>query len=108
MPRWVMHCLIAWTMAALLTVPAVALASDETEADRPEATPYDPALDAGATLDAALARAAERETLVLLVMGANWCHDSRALAGWLETPRFEALLDDAFEPVFVNVASKCS
>jgi thiol-disulfide isomerase/thioredoxin len=40
---------------------------------------------------------------VLLVMGANWCHDSRALAGWLETPRFAALVAERYELVFVNV-----
>jgi len=37
------------------------------------------------------------------VMGGNWCHDSRALAGWLETPRFTALVAERYELVFVNV-----
>ena len=40
---------------------------------------------------------------VLLVMGANWCHDSRALAGWLGTERFTALIDERYELVFVNI-----
>ncbi|MCM0001048.1 MAG: thioredoxin family protein, partial [Erythrobacter sp.] len=40
---------------------------------------------------------------VLLVMGANWCHDSRALAGWLETPRFAALAAAHYELVYVDV-----
>ena len=40
---------------------------------------------------------------VLLVMGANWCHDSRALAGWLETPRFQQLVDAEYELVYVNI-----
>lgn len=71
--------------------------------DHPEATPYNPELDAASAVDAALARAAENDRRVLLVMGANWCHDSRALAGWLETERFERLVADQFELVFVNV-----
>ena len=69
----------------------------------PEAQLYHAARDATADVDAALARAAERDTRVLLVMGANWCHDSRALAGLLETPRFAALVDDRYELVFVNI-----
>jgi len=54
-------------------------------------------------VDAALTRASANGTRVLLVMGANWCHDSRALAGWLETPRFAALVGERYELVFVNV-----
>jgi thiol-disulfide isomerase/thioredoxin len=73
--------------------------------DYPEATSYDVSEDAGADVDAALARASESGKRVLLVMGANWCHDSRALAGWLGTPRFEAMIDKKFELVFVNVGT---
>ena len=68
----------------------------------PEARSYDPLIDADAAVEAAMARANERGTRVLLVMGANWCHDSRALAGWLETPRFAALVAEHFELVFVD------
>ncbi|MXO92246.1 thioredoxin family protein [Erythrobacter arachoides] len=69
----------------------------------PEATPFDPAADAAAALDAALLRAAETDRRVLLVTGANWCHDSRALAGWLGTDRFRQLADEHFEVVHVDV-----
>ena len=54
-------------------------------------------------VDAALAKASQRGTRLLLVMGANWCHDSRALAGWLETQRFAELVEREFELVYVNV-----
>lgn len=56
-----------------------------------------------ADVDAALARASAGRKRVLLVMGGNWCHDSRALAGWLETPRFTALVAERYELVFVDV-----
>ena len=86
---------------------ALALAGCATtgvpKADHPEARSYDAARDASAAADAALVRAAQRDTRVLVVLGANWCHDSRALAGWLETPRFAALVADKYELVFVNV-----
>ena len=92
----------ALCLASCATVPADTPPPVAEEA-HPEATPYDPAIDATAAVDEALARAAERGTKVLLVMGGNWCHDSRALAGWLETPRFAALVAEHFEPVYVNV-----
>lgn len=71
--------------------------------DYPEATSYDVSDDAEGDVDAALARAAESDKRVLLVMGANWCHDSRALAGWLATDRFKALVEREYELVFVNI-----
>lgn len=93
---------------ALAFTPAIvtAEAKDEAAADKaahPEARPYDPAQNAAAAVDAALARASERGTLALVVLGANWCHDSRALAGWLAADRFRQLTDDKFEVVYVNV-----
>ena len=71
--------------------------------DYPEAASYDVSEDAEADVDAALERARENSTRVLLVMGANWCHDSRALAGWLGTERFAGLIEREYELVFVNV-----
>lgn len=69
----------------------------------PEAKSFTVTPDAMGDVDAALTRAAANGKRVLLVMVANWCHDSRALAGWLETPRFAALVAERYELVFVNV-----
>lgn len=88
---------------ALLFLAGVMLsATPLSAAEHPEARPYDETADASADVDAAVERAAGREALVLVVMGANWCHDSRALAGLLGTPRFSALLDERYELVFVD------
>ncbi len=84
------------------TTPAEQSAEAQVPA-HPEATSYAVTANPMAEVDAALARAAAEDTRLLLVMGANWCHDSRALAGWLGTERFTALLDDHFELVFVNI-----
>ncbi|MBX9617019.1 MAG: thioredoxin family protein [Caulobacteraceae bacterium] len=59
--------------------------------------------NASADVDAALARARQSGKRVLLVMGANWCSDSRALAGWLATHRFAELIERKYELVFVNI-----
>lgn len=72
-------------------------------AHHPEARSYDASRSASADIDSALRRAIRNNRRVLLVMGANWCHDSRALAGWLETPRFTQLIARDYELVFVNV-----
>ncbi|NNC73565.1 MAG: thioredoxin family protein [Sphingomonadaceae bacterium] len=78
-------------------------AAAETEADHPEARPYDAESEAMAEVTVALARAALFRKRVLLVMGANWCHDSRGLAGWFETPRFAQMLARDYELVFVDI-----
>lgn len=86
-----------------LALGACATTSDIAAPAHPEARSYAVTPDAMADVDAALARASANGKRVLLVMGANWCHDSRALAGWLETERFAALVAEHYELVFVNV-----
>lgn len=71
--------------------------------DYPEAASFVVSTDPVGDVDRALALASANNTRVLLIMGANWCHDSRALAGWLETPRLAALVAQSFELVFVNI-----
>ena len=73
-----------------------------TEA-RPEVRSYPADAHASADVDAALARARQSGKRVLLVMGANWCGDSRALAGWLATERFAELIQRKYELVFVDI-----
>lgn len=85
---------------------AAALAACATVPDAPsypEARPYSVTANAPSEVDAALARAAASGKRVLLVMGANWCHDSTALAGWLATPRFAALTAARYDVVYVDV-----
>ncbi len=91
--------------AALVLVGCATVADRVTHSghDYPEARSYAVSEDAVADVDAALANASANNKRVLLVMGANWCHDSRALAGWLATERFAQLVDAKYELVFVNV-----
>ena len=97
--------IIAGLAAALLLVGCATVVDSVAGSahDYPEARSYAVSDDAMADVDAALASAAEGDKRVLLVMGANWCHDSRALAGWLGTERFTALIDERYELVFVNI-----
>ncbi len=72
----------------------------------PDYTPYDLKADAMANVDAALARAQENGHKVIVVMGANWCHDSRGFAARMDKPAFKALLADHYEVVYVGVGEK--
>ena len=86
-----------------LALAACAGAGPAIRTHGPQALAYEAAADASGAVDAALARANANGKRVLLVLGANWCHDSTALAGWLETPRFAALVAQSYEVAFVNV-----
>lgn len=77
--------------------------SEHPAHDYPEAESYTVADDPMGEVDGALARAGASGKRVLVVMGANWCHDSRALAGRLENGRIGRLVADRFELVFINV-----
>ena len=91
-------------LAALAAALALAACATTRPAPTyPEAASFDVSENAMGDVDAALARATSLGKRVLLVMGANWCHDSRALAGWLETPRIAELVAARYELVFVNI-----
>jgi Thioredoxin-like len=93
------------TLAALLFAAGLCLSTlvSATETTHPESKIYDAARDAPADVSAALARAKASSKRTILVMGANWCHDSRALAGWFESTRFKAMLTPLYEIVYVDV-----
>lgn len=92
-------------LASGLLVVGFAMIGDGGHASRDyaEAESYIVSDDAMADVNAAMRRAAVAEKRVLLVMGANWCHDSRALAGWLKSKRIAALVEREYELVFVNI-----
>lgn len=99
------RAILAGVFSALMLAGCATVVSKVAQSshDYPEAKSYTVSNDAAADVDAALARAAETDKRVLVVMGANWCHDSRALAGWLETERIAALVETEYELVFVNI-----
>lgn len=94
-------------LCVLLATPEAVYAAELTEAAaHPEARPFDEKADAAAQIDAALGRARSRGHDTILIFGANWCHDSRALAGWFATPRFKAMLDTRYQLVWIDVGMK--
>lgn len=100
-------------MALLATCMTSACATDQNyrpiaSAHHPEARPFDedPSLVAQNIVDQTLENAAVSGKHAMIVMGANWCHDSRALAGWFETPRFAALLNEEYSVAYIDVGQK--
>ncbi len=80
---------LAMLGAAVLLAGCTTMAGERI--DHPEAALYDSGQDAASALANAKEEARQTGSLVLAVFGANWCHDSRAMAGWLETERFRSL-----------------
>ena len=71
-----------------------------------EPRPYDKSADARTDVEAAIARANVSGKMALIVMGANWCHDSRGLAAQFEKSKFQTLIKDHYELVYVDVGQK--
>jgi thiol-disulfide isomerase/thioredoxin len=88
---------------AIFALLVAAPAETNTAPAHPEAALYDPSRAAQTDVDAALARAKAANQRLILVMGANWCHDSKGLAGWFETPRFKSMLAAKYQLVYVDV-----
>lgn len=67
--------------------------------------PYDADANSMVDVDKALARARVRGTKVMVVIGANWCHDSRGFAARLDKPEFQTLIEDNYELVYVSAGT---
>lgn len=67
--------------------------------------PHDEAANAKADLEQALAAARSSQRPVLVVFGANWCQDCRALDTALKTPKNAELIAKEFVLVKVDVGN---
>ncbi len=78
---------------------------DAVADEHPEARVYTEGSEVHFSIADAFTEAAISDKRVIIVMGANWCHDSRALAGWFETPRFKTMLKPLYEIVYVDAGT---
>lgn len=85
------------------SVPAPLVATESK--GHPESHAYFANRNAQTDLEHALVEAKRTGKTVLIIMGANWCHDSVGLAGWLDTPRFMNLMRDRYTMVYVDVGT---
>jgi len=84
------------------TAPA---AKSSHAAENAEYRVYDADANSMADVDAVLMRAGERGTKALIVIGANWCHDSRGMAARLDRPEFKTLITENYELVYVSAGT---
>ena len=92
-----------------LLVANTVLASD----DNPEnnsATPaqisgelYLPSDNPITAVEAVIQSARENDKLALVILGANWCHDSRGLASRFHQEPMKSLIEESYETIFVDV-----
>lgn len=71
--------------------------------DRYATIAFDPKADVQGQLESHLARAKLTNRKLLVIMGANWCHDSGALANLIDTPRFADMVAQNYEVLFIDV-----
>jgi thioredoxin-related protein len=89
-----------------MTTPAAPADSPPVERNgNPESMVFFADRNAQIDVDKALEEAKISGKNVLMIMGANWCHDSVGLAGWLASPRFMAMMRDHYITVYIDVGT---
>lgn len=95
--------LVGLLLAAPMTTPnAVAIDTDEHTA---EPAPFQPSSTVMADISGMLSRAKTSGKLGMVVMGANWCHDSQAFVKRLHSPEMKPVLDKSYEYILVDVGA---
>ncbi|MHA7873607.1 MAG: thioredoxin family protein, partial [Hyphococcus sp.] len=74
--------------------------------DDHEPRPFDASRNAMMDVDAALAAAAISSKRPLLVLGGNWCHDSRGLAAKFQRQELASVIEDNYELVWIDVGRR--
>jgi len=92
-----LRCIVTLAICLGLAVGHVRAADTD-----PEGRLYQPSANPLADVQRALDRAVADNRLVLVVLGANWCHDSRALASRVHRPPLAELIQQHYELVFVD------
>jgi thiol-disulfide isomerase/thioredoxin len=87
-------------LAICLGVFAGNVSAAETD---PDGALFQPSDNPLADVQQALDRAGDDDRLALVVLGANWCHDSRALASRLQRSPLAEVIQQHYELVFVDV-----
>ncbi len=81
-------------------------AASDAGAHAGEPAPFDETADAEAEAEAALAAARLSGKRVLLVVGGDWCHDSRSLAKKFAVPELAALIAANYELKWIDVGRR--
>lgn len=94
---------LSFTIVAAHIQPASAAHNAAAEVEDQEGLPFKPSADAMADVSKALADAKVDGKLGLVILGANWRHDSRALISKLKAPEVSAVIETNYSTVLVDV-----
>ena len=104
------NILLTTFLIAGISTASIAKASENTSSTDDSNHPstesgelYLPTENAMADLEEALNSARESDRLLLVIMGANWCHDSRALAARVYKEPLSTTINRYYEILFVDV-----
>jgi len=101
--------LLAIVLMLLVAATPFSLLASEEHSDQHESDDkgklYLASDDALADLQSTLQKAERENKLALVILGANWCHDSTALASRLQVEPLKSLVDERYETLFVNVGN---
>lgn len=94
-----------YPLALLLAAPVAAPAAPAESAvvEHPQVLAYSETADAERDVASALSQAKASGKIAVIILGANWCHDSIGLAGWLQTSRFAEMMRDRYVVTYVDV-----
>ncbi len=96
---------ILWLLlaVAVLGSPAGLFADGDEEDTRLEQYHYHPSTQVQEEVQSALETARMGGKLVIIALGAEWCHDSRALGERFSEPSMQRILDENYEILFADV-----
>jgi thiol:disulfide interchange protein len=92
---------------SIIALSTAAFAQEKTENKKAEVKIYNPAADARADIDAAVARAKKARKHVFVQVGGNWCPWCIAFHQLIDaTPELKAYLNAQYETVLVNYSKE--
>lgn len=90
------------TVVLLLTGPTFLFADDQ-ESERLEAYHYRPSEQLQESVNKTLEIAKSEQKLAIIALGAEWCHDSRALGARFSEPSMQEILGEHYVTQFADV-----
>ncbi len=103
------YAIVSFLFSSVLLTASYALAGEEAPVDTSATPPeisgelYLPSADPVAAVASVIEAARKSNKLALVIMGANWCHDSRGLASRFHQEPMKTLIDQHYETIFVDV-----
>ncbi len=99
----------AISLFLILSFTSLTAVASETASDNKAKMPsfsgevFFPVADVKQAINGTLTKAANKNQLALIILGANWCHDSRGLAINLASPEIKALIEEKYQLLYVDV-----